>query len=433
MKQAPLIALSLAAPALAGPDLILAGIPQVVRWGERGGVHAYSFGVVACNIGDADLDWFANTNRHPVLASQMYRLADGRFEQIGLGWARHEFFPLQMGYCGVCTLPSSPPRLGSGCSTTESASIGGQQSLLGPRTEIDPASGAFPYPFATINTTGDALYKRLQARESDLALPGARFVFEGLYVAPDDATAGHGANNAAWREATINPSTFEAALIGLTAREEPAIFAWQQSDPGVLLTTAIAPDGGRYWVGSRATELESGLWAYEYAVLNLNSGLPAGRVAVPGDGASVSAIGFHDVDHHSGEAIDGADWTVAAGAGAIAWEAPAPPPGLMPNSIRWGTLYNFRFVAGTQSVHAEMTIDLDGGGTLALGIVAPDAPACSPADLVSPFGVLDLLDVQAFIAGFVGSDPVADLAEPFGVFDLADVQAFTTAFGAGCD
>lgn len=433
MIQAPLLAMSLAGAALAGPDLILAGITQTTHWGEIGGVHAYSFGVIACNIGDADLDWFANTNRHPVLASQMYRLADGRFEQIGLGWARHEFFPLQMGHCGVCTLPSIPPMLGVGCSTTETASIGGQQSLLGPRTEIDPSTGAFPYPFTTIGASGDTIYKRLQARQGDLARPGARYFFEGLYVAPDDATSGNGANNAAWREAVINPATFEAALIGPTAREEPAIFAWRQIDPDVLLTTAIAPDGGVYWVASRATELESGLWAYEYAVMNLNSGLPAGRVEIPGNGAAISAIGFHDVDHHSGEAIDGADWEGAAGPGAVAWEAPAPPPGLGANTIRWGTLYNFRFTADTQSVHSAMTIAIGDAGTLTLGIVGPDSPACSPADLVSPFGVLDLLDVQAFVAGFVGSDPVADLAEPFAVFDLADLQAFATAFIAGCD
>lgn len=57
--------------------------------------------------------------------------------------------------------------------------------------------------------------------------------------------------------------------------------------------------------------------------------------------------------------------------------------------------------------------------------------AC-PADIAPPAGVLDLADVQAFIAGFTGQDPVSDLAVPFGVFDLADVQAFIASFNAGC-
>ncbi len=58
-------------------------------------------------------------------------------------------------------------------------------------------------------------------------------------------------------------------------------------------------------------------------------------------------------------------------------------------------------------------------------------PEC-PADLAAPFGVLDLGDINAFISGFQGQDPVADLAAPFGVFDLADIAAFTAAFVTGC-
>lgn len=53
------------------------------------------------------------------------------------------------------------------------------------------------------------------------------------------------------------------------------------------------------------------------------------------------------------------------------------------------------------------------------------------ADLAEPFGVLDLADVQAFIAAFSSNDPIADLNED-GVFDLSDLQAFIGAFNAGC-
>ncbi|MEM7622274.1 MAG: GC-type dockerin domain-anchored protein [Planctomycetota bacterium] len=54
------------------------------------------------------------------------------------------------------------------------------------------------------------------------------------------------------------------------------------------------------------------------------------------------------------------------------------------------------------------------------------------ADLVEPFGVVDLGDVDAFINAFVSSDSAADLVEPFGVVDLQDVDAFISAFLAGC-
>lgn len=64
-------------------------------------------------------------------------------------------------------------------------------------------------------------------------------------------------------------------------------------------------------------------------------------------------------------------------------------------------------------------------------IFTPVAEPC-PADLAQPFGVLDLADIDAFIAGFTTSDPVADLAQPFGVLDLADIDAFIASFFAGC-
>ena len=64
---------------------------------------------------------------------------------------------------------------------------------------------------------------------------------------------------------------------------------------------------------------------------------------------------------------------------------------------------------------------------------AVDVPAnCGcPADLADPFGVLDLADVQAFIAAFSMQQPIADL-DGNGVYDLADVQAFVAAFASGC-
>ncbi|MBZ0172884.1 MAG: hypothetical protein K8E66_10920, partial [Phycisphaerales bacterium] len=56
--------------------------------------------------------------------------------------------------------------------------------------------------------------------------------------------------------------------------------------------------------------------------------------------------------------------------------------------------------------------------------------AC-PADITGD-GVLDLADVQGFVAGFLANDSVADFAAPFGVWDLADLQAFVAEFLAGC-
>ena len=88
------------------------------------------------------------------------------------------------------------------------------------------------------------------------------------------------------------------------------------------------------------------------------------------------------------------------------------PPGPAPDSL----LVGGSLVAG---VGAETVIEIQ---------YVPDCPA----DLAAPFGVLDLADIGAFIAGFTGQDPIADLAAPFGVFDLADIGAFVQAFTTQC-
>lgn len=64
--------------------------------------------------------------------------------------------------------------------------------------------------------------------------------------------------------------------------------------------------------------------------------------------------------------------------------------------------------------------------------LVPVSGGCNDADIAEPFGVLDLADVQGFIAAFLAGEPAADIAPPAGVFDLADLQAFIAAFVGGC-
>jgi hypothetical protein len=54
-----------------------------------------------------------------------------------------------------------------------------------------------------------------------------------------------------------------------------------------------------------------------------------------------------------------------------------------------------------------------------------------PADLATPFGVLDLADIGAFVGAFVANEAIADLDQN-GVFDLADISEFVASFVNGC-
>ncbi|MEM1184281.1 MAG: GC-type dockerin domain-anchored protein [Planctomycetota bacterium] len=73
-----------------------------------------------------------------------------------------------------------------------------------------------------------------------------------------------------------------------------------------------------------------------------------------------------------------------------------------------------------------------GGSPEIDGLSDVAARPCSVADLAFPLGIVDLTDVDAFIAAFVAGDPAADVAFPFDVVDLSDVDAFIAAFLAGC-
>jgi uncharacterized membrane protein len=66
------------------------------------------------------------------------------------------------------------------------------------------------------------------------------------------------------------------------------------------------------------------------------------------------------------------------------------------------------------------------------GVIIRIEPGCgNDADLAEPFGVLDLADINAFIAGFNTQNPIADL-DGNGIFDLADINGFILAFQTGC-
>lgn len=56
---------------------------------------------------------------------------------------------------------------------------------------------------------------------------------------------------------------------------------------------------------------------------------------------------------------------------------------------------------------------------------------CNAADLADPYGMHDLQDINAFVTGFLGQDPIADV-DGNGIFDLQDISVFVSAFLAGC-
>ena len=269
--------------------------------------------------------------------------------------------------------------LGVHCSDPYTASLNGTQSNLGPKYQVDAHLGFFPYPPARPSYSG-IIARRLQVKNSDLdpALNGGGLYFvEGQYVTPDDAAADHQNNNASYQRITVSGAggSWTIALAGTTQREQSAIRAWKNTDPSVTETDVQVPGEGLFIVSAKATDLGTGSWHYEYAVHNLNSHRSAKAFSIPVDPASkILNVGFHDVDYHSGEPFSGTDWSSVIAGGSITWSTVDYSVNPNAKSLRWGTLYNFRFDANRAPTTTTATLSL----------FRPGTPTDVPANTVGP-------------------------------------------------
>jgi len=343
------------------PDIITGDIFGAQRYGTVGDITAYAIGTTSCNLGECQANWISNTPAHPLIGQNLFRLKNGRFEHIGQAWLKHASAALQGNTCSSSCQSADGSHLGVNCSDPYGSGLNGGQARLGPKFEVNAFTGVYPFPATNMNNTGDDIYKRLQVHNADLdpgLNAGATYIAEAQYVALDDSSGLRGSNNMSWRPATVTGTAgsgfYTLTLTGSTIRTKAAIDAWFANDPSVVLTYATAPGDGTIVVGARVTALAGGMWHYEYAVENINSDRSIGsfRISLP-SGAVVTNIGFHDVDYHSGEPIDGTDWTPSVGPTTITWSTIPYSTNPNANALRWGTLYNFRFDANVPPAPAN--------------------------------------------------------------------------------
>jgi hypothetical protein len=330
---------------LAGPDVIVGDIPDIARYGTSSGQTAFSVATTSCNIGTAQLAWQSSTNQHPVISQNMYRVKNGRIEMIGMSWLKHGFTALQQSLCGTCIPSGSGSWLGIGCSDPYSASLNGSQGGLGPRSEVNATTGAFTMPHGTVSTSS-LLNGRIRVFDADLnpsLNTGARYFVESMYVAPDDAQAGNGLNNASYREAFVSTVTggwdVNVTSAVTIKRQEPAINAWKAVHSDVRLFNVDVPGDGRYVVGVRTTPVTGG-YHTEIAIENLNSHQSARSLAVNFGSATITNPGFRDVDYQF-EPYSGTDWTPQVVQNDMTWSTQTFTQNQNANALRWNTLYSF--------------------------------------------------------------------------------------------
>lgn len=464
-----------------GPDVCVGDMPDIVNYGAVGGIAAFSFGTTSCNVGNANVRWIAGTREHPVIGQNMYRVKNGRFEQIGQSFLKHGFTALTGNVCCTCSGVGGS-QLGVGCSDPYTASRNGSQTNCGPKYPVNANTGFFPYPYTTsVPTLGytappaapATIGRRLQVATADLdpvQNPGAIYLMDTHYVTRDDAFAGNGLNNLSYRRINVTSSTTVAftAPATTTTRRTAAIEGWKThpvfGDPTVALvkvdyneTNAVpVPVAGeptpqvhtaRFIVAAKVTDLGGGNFQYSYSIMNVNSDRSAIAFAIPyACSTTISQLYFHSVLYHSGEPFSNAAWSTTTTGGNVTWNGPkiySEDP--YTNALRWGTTYTYSFVANAPSATGSGTLTFfkpgQGGGdplTLTVNnIPVPSAPC--RADQDGSAGITPA-DIAAFVNKWFDSLTNGNLLGDFdcdGFVAPADIAGYVNVWinalnGIGC-
>lgn len=374
-----LASIALALPATAqgqiGPDITISKVgdnsSDFPWYGDNGAgtLANYSLATTSCNLGDVPVYWYdynggasPGANQHPVIGQNIFRIMDGRIEQLGQSFLKHGFCAVNEPGCTSCQ-GTNCDTLGIGCNDTYWGTLNDGRSGAA-KSDMNANTGYNPYPSVT-SPVGGTHRGRLKVEIAKMGNPGAVYVAEGQYLSEHDQLAGNGRNNASWIQ--INTNNYQnLAQIGGTVMQESAIDAWQALDSGVITNEMVNVDEGGAGVHGwfpfayKFVDLGGGLWRYEYAVQNLTSDRSGASFSIPvNDSLTVSDVFFNDVDYHSGEPYDNTDWVWNHANNELKWETTTPhsvnPDG---NALRWGTLYSFGFTVNSGPTSTTVTLGL---------------------------------------------------------------------------
>lgn len=434
----------------AAPDVIIGSMNGITKYGEVGGVSAYAAGTTSCNIGNDYLAWESNSNQHPVIPQNMYRvivLENGctRCEHIGMSWMKHGFCALQETLCGSCSNSGGggcASRLGWNCSDPYTSGLNGQQSNLGPRSEVNPTTGYFPWPFGG-GSYPATIGRRLQVLTDDLDpdnYPSATsdFFVEGMYIHPEDAAACNGYNNASYRQVTVSGSGnngFNLNLTGSTRQQKAGIFTWEEFDPAVrVLTYNLSACQETFHVAHSVCENDDGSWHYEYAIYNVNCDVAFSKFGIPIGKYWNTYQNF--APYHSNEVFVNTAWDVGLveSSGELTWACTPYAVNEDANALRWNTMHTFSFDTNDPPVDGVATLGLfKTGEDIQIDLTVPNAdfdPPWCDGD-VNKDCIVDGTDL-AIVLGFWGLAGEGD-ANGDGTTDGSDLSIVLGYWGCACE
>lgn len=396
-----------------GADVAVCNMPAISRWGTVGGVSAYSVGTTSVNLGDVNLEWYANSSRHPRMPMNMFRWADCRLEQIGYSWCKDGFCALQLNECGACQPAGGgcPQLLGPGCSDPYSSSLNGSQGGLAPRWQCDPSTGEFQYPPTGLPSAAPTVGRRIQVLQADLSPqqnPGAKYYVDSMYLHPQDYESNNQLNNSSYKRmvvGSLSGSGYSLTPTGSTFLGKPAIFAWEDNSDTVAIKAVDIPNDGRVFVASDVCDNGDGTYRYNYAVYNLTSKDAINGISIPlPAGVEITDAEFKFPAHHSGDPYSNDAWVISEDGGSLTFAGAEFSQNPDANAVRWAMMYNFSFTADAEPADGAVVLDrFESNSTIgASGLAVPGGPS-NPYDLNGD-----------------------------GIVNGSDVGIFFTQWGAGC-
>jgi hypothetical protein len=374
--------------------LTLTGMSQAAR--EAGGRVAMAPAATVRNLGPGDVQWYraiapaGPLGPHPYLALHFYRLSNGVLEQVGRADLKHTFFATNTN----CDCPSGQI-LYAGCEDLYGVSTNLDRANLAPRSELDVSTMTWSslgshfdgVPVDNFRShfgdgSHDAFQHRLVVTEPQLQTPGARFFYDGWYMAPNDSDL---ENSMAHREVdpSLAGSTWSFPTIdgGIANGSILDVFVDPDAVPPGAASSLHDTGAGRVQLAVVSSDLGGGVFHYEYALMNFDFERQVNALTLPvGAGQTVTNAGFGDAN---GNALD--DWTVSVAADHVTWTA---PPG---NALDWGTLYNFRMDVNAPPAESGATLAPLAPGTPATVFVHTVPEPGVAASSVATLALLSLL------------------------------------------
>jgi hypothetical protein len=314
-------------------------------------------------------------DQHPYLTWNLYRVdATGALDQIARSGVKHGHIA-ENGDC--VDYPGSNHILGRGCTDAYGTGDNDVPAMLGPRSEIIPATGQWgrcgsiydpECKGAMYHFKGyDDFTYRLLVSESTLdpqENPGAHFYVEAWYVVRDDIDPYNSMavlpikatwfpTNHLWSVTADGPTTLG-----------PMIDHWV--DPGrtdgMSANREIVTKRGHIKVAVHVTKISADRYRYDYAVMNVDysnartagyepnlritstHGLTDFAVTV-GSGVSIGQPEFHGLDS---EFVP--PWKCTIVPGAVTWHGSANA------ELTWGTLFHFSFESNAPPKPARVKV-----------------------------------------------------------------------------